>query len=25
VGVDVLVERVEFWIVALDRPRDGAL
>jgi hypothetical protein len=25
VGVDVLVERLEFWIVALERPRDGAL
>jgi succinyl-CoA:acetate CoA-transferase len=25
VGVDVLVERVEFWIVALDRSLDGAL
>ena len=25
VGVNVLVERVEFWIVALERLRDGAL
>jgi hypothetical protein len=25
VGVDVLVERLEFCIVALDRPRDGVL
>jgi hypothetical protein len=25
VGVNVFVERVEFWMVALDRPLDGAL